>query len=956
MPRGSSGGRKRKRTWDSECKPFPGQMPAALRREDPTATVAAASLSKEWRRCGEGFQSTASPQSLGQSEKKSNVEKYPELSLTHEEEVSSTENANEPADIVWSSSGSDLSDEENTTFPLGQKLNPSIDKSYTESDVYSEGRSSEGEPQVIDWENDSVCEEASDEYHDSGKDESAVEICDSDSSTNSHPLVRRERMVELPQEVSTEILEYPSDSENPEKDSENVVSINPGFACKLPLNMGADVGQLLGRSASDWVKSAQELLHTPKKRADVVSKTPENSAQKRKLLRGGLAERLNRLQNRERSAINLWRYQCESSNRTLSGGKSGVLIVRILELYEECTLQVAICEQLETLPDTDSSEDAVLDSGARLRVLFTKETAAHLKGGPQDIIHIYPPWQKLLLRDQSLPVIMNTYFSQKMVFKGGTEMAAKERSPKRVLIRRNIMSLTQTFRLKILSDNPTLKSSEHQVPDPNVAACKMGWDQGHPEPKCHDSATQPLVSDSLLDVIESQGVARWRGVQVRVVVQRVYFLPAKGGSRCQYRNNSVPSATPIASSDLPSARLCLLVQDAYGMFSEVQLQTTSSSTEDTIQHSWKLEGKSCTLTGMKIFQRITRGRALGLFSLISSLWPPVMPLKILGQSQDCEEMKTNLPPPSFCYVLTAPPDQGQVEVNEDDHISSLYLPPALRSLKDILETGSLGHRCSFQARVIYQRLQLNSSLPPEQREIWLVVMDATLQTDDENSSSLPKTVPVCVIPSCVLSAEVTEAFRDMVPCDLFFKDALQERGRIVCVERTVLSLEKPLLCTASSADSSELTGPVKLDELDSTTQVNSICSLRGTVVGVDESTAFSWPVCNRCGNGQLGRSSGDGLLYCDKCSQVVTSPMRRMQLEVFLNCPSRPQCTVKVKLLQRSISSLLKFPSSEDGSYEVKSVLGKEVGLLNCYVQSDTNHPTSCIGLEEIGLLQERRN
>jgi len=38
-------------------------------------------------------------------------------------------------------------------------------------------------------------------------------------------------------------------------------------------------------------------------------------------------------------------------------------------------------------------------------------------------------------------------------------------------------------------------------------------------------------------------------------------------------------------------------------------------------------------------------------------------------------------------------------------------------------------------------------------------------------------------------------------------------------------------------------------------------------------------------------------------------------------------------------------------SYEVQSVLGKEVGLLNCYVRSVTSHP-SCVGLEEIALLE----
>lgn len=53
-------------------------------------------------------------------------------------------------------------------------------------------------------------------------------------------------------------------------------------------------------------------------------------------------------------------------------------------------------------------------------------------------------------------------------------------------------------------------------------------------------------------------------------------------------------------------------------------------------------------------------------------------------------------------------------------------------------------------------------------------------------------------------------------------------GRIICVERTVLLLQKPLLCSAAGADLSELPGPVKLDELDSTTQANSICAVRGS--------------------------------------------------------------------------------------------------------------------------------
>lgn len=74
----------------------------------------------------------------------------------------------------------------------------------------------------------------------------------------------------------------------------------------------------------------------------------------------------------------------------LLGRKSGVLIVKILELHEECTIQVAMCEHLAGLQANSPSQGEVPRTG--LKVLFTKETAHHLKGHPEDIVHIYPPW------------------------------------------------------------------------------------------------------------------------------------------------------------------------------------------------------------------------------------------------------------------------------------------------------------------------------------------------------------------------------------------------------------------------------------------------------------------------------------------------------------------------------------------------------------------------------------
>ncbi|XP_035132643.1 DNA repair-scaffolding protein isoform X5 [Callithrix jacchus] len=697
------------------------------------------------------------------------------------------------------------------------------------------------------------------------------------------------------------------------------------------MELASDARQIMEGLIDPRTKSRETILHTPQKPTTKFPRTPENSA-KKKLLRGGLAERLNGLQNRERSSISLWRHQCISYQKTLSGRKSGVLTVKILELHEECAMQVAMCEQLLGPPATSPSRGVASRPGAGLKVLFTKETAGYLRGRPQDVVRIFPPWQKLIIPNGSCPVILNTYFCEKVVAKEDSEKACEVYCPDIPLPRRSI-SLAQMFVVKGLTNN----SPEIQVMCSGIATTGTAWTHWHKEAKQHIPIDAPL-RDSLLDVVESQGAASWSGAGVRVVVQRVYSLPSRDSTRGQ-------QGTSTGHTESTGTRICLLVQDACGMFGEVHL-------EFTMLKARQLEGKCCSLVGMKVLQKATRGRTAGIFSLIDTLWPPAVTLKTLGHDQPCEEIKTHLPPPALCYILTAQPSLGQIDIIDGDPISNLYQPPVTRCLRDILQMNDLGTRCSFYARVIYQRPQLKSLLFLEQREIWLLVTDVTLQTKEESDPRLPKTLLVYVTPLCVLDSEVLEALAGTASHSILFKDALRDQGRIVCAERTVLLLQKPLLSVGSGVSSCELPGPVTLDSLDPATPVNSICSVQGTVVGVDESTAFSWPVCDWCGNGRLEQRPEDrGAFSCGDCSRVVTAPVLKRHLQVFLDCRSRPCCRVKVKLSQRSISSLLRFAAGEDGSYEVKSVLGKEVGLLNCFVQSITTHPTSCIGLEEIELL-----
>ncbi|XP_072186390.1 DNA repair-scaffolding protein [Excalfactoria chinensis] len=920
--------RKRKRFWNAS---FPDETALQLKKPSVRTSVAAASISNAWLKCGDGFRSTSMPESSRPAANKTKTKKHfgPLLTTAESPVGSAAESSKDAEDIIWTSSGSDFSDNEDKTsisrLHSKKSLTSKIEKSQGRHFLLEDG-SDEDEAEFIDWEKDS---ESTDECDGSEKDGSSLEISDTDSCTNLNSLPVKEENDELC--MLTEISEYSSDNDYAEE--VEAQATNPRFIKKLQSSFPSNTGEA-ARPASDWLKSAQALLQTPKKQSGKASRTPEDSAKKRKLLRGGLAERLCRLQNRERSAISFWRHQCISDAK-IPSDKCGVLIVKILEMFEECTIQVAICQQLEESPAIISSRDLVISPREPiLKVLFARETADHLKSRPQDVIHIYPPWQKLLLENADIPVIMNTYFSQKVPSEHLE--TSKTQDPTKMLIRKNIVPLAQTFKLDDLDNKQPQESPDNQVScAPQIL--------NNCDPKKHPLALS-AVNDSLLEMVESQGAVGWREVQVRVVIQRVYYLPAREGFRSQIQGNQ---PVPIINSDPLNVRLCLLVQDAYGMFSEVQLQCLDSA-EDIEQYCKRWEGKFCHLAGMKILQRTTRGRALGLFTLIDSLWPPVVPVKVPGQSQDPEMMTTNLPPPSFCYVLTAQSGEIHMEVDEEERISNLYQPPTVHNLKEILQTSGCNERCSFWARVLYLRPQTKHGVPINQRETLLFVTDFTLQSVVHG---IPKVVAVSVTASCVLSMEIVEAL-NVASRFIFFKDALWGNGRIICVERTVLLLQKPLLCSAADADLSELPGPVKLDELDSTTQANSICAVRGTVVGVDESTAFSWPTCDRCGNGKLEVYPRDsGLLYCSRCSEAVISPVLKMQLEVFLSCPSsQSQRTVKVKLLQRTISSLLMSAANEDGSYEASSVLGKELGPLPCLLLGAGGRP-GCARLEEVALL-----
>ncbi|NXN61026.1 SPIDR protein, partial [Rynchops niger] len=204
--------------WNAECTPFPDETPLQLKKSNVRTSVAATSISNAWLRCGDGFQSTSVLESLRPTDRKSRIKKHLGPLLTSAESAagsSAAENSKDAEDIIWTSSGSDFSDHENKTLipRLHSKKSHAskTEESPSRHDLLLEDSSSEDESEFIYWEKDS---DSTDRCDGSEKDDSSLEISDSDSCTNLNSLPVKEKTDELCKATSTEISEYSSDNDS----------------------------------------------------------------------------------------------------------------------------------------------------------------------------------------------------------------------------------------------------------------------------------------------------------------------------------------------------------------------------------------------------------------------------------------------------------------------------------------------------------------------------------------------------------------------------------------------------------------------------------------------------------------------------------------------------------------------------------------------------------------------
>ncbi|MEE6464058.1 hypothetical protein FKM82_006156 [Ascaphus truei] len=182
MPQG-----KRKRSGDKVYAFFPDETWHGGKKSVAEPVLEPLSLTRAWKRCGDGFDSSRAPEAHRSSESKFQAARRLAPSFISVEETSVVGNSKEPADIVWSSSDSDVSNEESKEFlspadSIGRYSQNTGKCHHTNNSVPAQGGSGGDIPEIIDWQNDSDFECDEERCSESEAAESAVEISDSESS------------------------------------------------------------------------------------------------------------------------------------------------------------------------------------------------------------------------------------------------------------------------------------------------------------------------------------------------------------------------------------------------------------------------------------------------------------------------------------------------------------------------------------------------------------------------------------------------------------------------------------------------------------------------------------------------------------------------------------------------------------------------------------------------------
>lgn len=665
---------------------------------------------------------------------------------------------------------------------------------------------------------------------------------------------------------------------NPKNDDADIDSCSS----QSPEVSQQEIERLPSSSMSTSVAISQ--TSTPPARCNINGLPTERSADnfnappkkgKTKLKPDGLANRLQRLLNRQRSSARIWQFKRSKQNKssTLAGcsEQSSSLLLAVDKTwteYSHIVVQGHVSnDSLKNNRNLRSLADQVI---VVLDPTITEKLEKIMSASQ---IRIFPPWQSLKLKGISL--ILCAYCievvplhcpSSKLDFSKGKET---ESSP---IFKEGLECVTSTNLVEIIFPK-LVEIQTHLIQYTEVVS---------QEPS-HERAEDAVTSGSISSLVSHHYIGEATSDILTLTILRAF----------QFR----PPDAETGHGDSPS--WSLLGQDMFGEVCEVLLGCDLSRTSE--EDIWediktgKLIGKTYCFSGFLPIQRIAPFRVSNLWKIISSM----------GIKGLCDQ-------PVF-YILSPATLSWSCKLSETQRKLSFF-QPTFYTLASILSETSVS-----EARRV---------------NIFCCILHATQDrlyiTDVETSPNIivitvNKTayIPPFVFKAAVLIVLDLEVTVDEFRIDKYSK--LSSKGD-VCV-----SLNSDFINDEQERRLASLDPTLPL--LRRNTPAKTLAMFFGMIVGVDEETAYMWPACGNCENELLSLGDGTENYRCEKCNNECIDFIKRMSLQVLCTCPNLPpNSSVRIKLHQSTIESLLPPVLCNEEGYDMNSVIGKKLGPLRCEV------------------------
>ncbi|XP_014670882.1 PREDICTED: DNA repair-scaffolding protein-like isoform X2 [Priapulus caudatus] len=569
---------------------------------------------------------------------------------------------------------------------------------------------------------------------------------------------------------------------------------------------------------------------------------------------------------------------------------------------DSCEITELACDKTDVSPVGEAEE---------LLVLFMKIKGLQLKIKAGSIIKIHPPWQQLRGNKLGKPVILCTNFSETVRYEDVPEVSPKQtleflwKCPCRQDI--NIPPEYCPASLSTAWITPMVSSV------PRTSSCKADE-----QDVLNQSQHLETIDNSQVNYMQHSPLTMLESIERSPVGAGASGLCITG-KVCRVFCQSCPDVPGMSPSYGESRKLlniqerrirwALLLEDSAGMCCELQL-STSLLIDQCWQHLLaEGEGQSFLFTRLRIVARTTAERHPQLFSVIR---------KVADSESSLSSNKGQAPSQDFCYMLTATP--GESKCQRRDTSAANFHETKVSFLQQA--DGSMS-RYSVCVRVVHS----------DMRTLYCIDASTHSTTAGYVKVHLREAchIPTSVIRSLSEGHEHAIVLRDL--CQ--YKDGTTGDG----YSRVLLAVDKPpcseFECAVGSTIIRDTTLSVlKLPTITMESKDMDLVMVSGTIVGADEDTAFSWPVCNGCGSETLKADPTGSFLFCETCNRGITEPIIKMKLDVFLDLSGIVTCSpVVVQLQQKTIETVLP-PGVQTEGYELDGILGRQIGPLNCFVKA----------------------